>query len=140
MQGKKRDAEPKRKSVNRQVTKSTKKPPEKAGKGSSLFKFRRYKKVEGGKNKKAKHPKLIVDEAEENFGFMGLTESAKRGHHKNIELSKNPQKGNTDKAYLRKEIRYEKKDKFSEALKNYNLSAEDKQKVLEYIKKIKKRK
>ena len=49
---------------------------------SSLFKFRRYKKVEGGKKKKAKHPKLIGDETNDEFGFMGLTESSKRWRHK----------------------------------------------------------
>ena len=58
-------------------------------KKSGLFKFRRYKKVEGGKSKKARHPKLIVEQEENTVGFMGLTESEKRGHHKNIELDKN---------------------------------------------------
>ena len=39
---------------------------------SSLFKFRKYKKVEGGTHKRSKHPKLIVDETREEFGFMGV--------------------------------------------------------------------
>ena len=29
---------------------------------SSLFKFRKYKKIEGGTHKRSRHPKLIVDE------------------------------------------------------------------------------
>ena len=40
--------------------------------------FRRYSKAEGGA-KKSKHPKLIVDEEGDKFGFMGLTKSPKRG-------------------------------------------------------------
>lgn len=51
-----------------------------------MFSFRRYNKIEGGKKKRAKHPKLIVDKKGDEYGFMGLTESPKRGHHKNIEI------------------------------------------------------
>ena len=107
---------------------------------TGLFKFRRYKKEEGGKQKKAKHPKLIVDEEQDNYGFMGLTEAPKRGHHKNIELNKNPQKGKSNKAYLRDELRYDSKRNFSKVLEEYNLSEEDKLAVIEYIKKKKKKK
>lgn len=107
---------------------------------TSLFKFRRYKKEEGGKIKKAKHPKLIVDEKKDNYGFMGLTESPKRGHHKNLELSKNPQKGETNKAYLRDEVRYDNKQNFGKILEDYNLSEEDKIAVLNYLKRRKKKK
>ena len=106
----------------------------------NLFSFRKYKKVEGGKNKKGKHPKLIVDENKTQFGFMGLTESRKRGHHKNIELSKNPEKGNFNPAYIRKELRYDDKENFYERLKNYNLSEKDKQLILKYLEKSKKKK
>ena len=106
----------------------------------NLFTFRRYKKIEGGKIKKAKHPKLIVDETSADYGFMGLTESPKRGHHKNIELSKNPQKGNTSKSYIRTELRYDNKNNFSEILKNYNLSKQDKEAILKFIERRKKKK
>lgn len=105
----------------------------------NLFTFRRYKKIEGGKIKKAKHPKLIVDETSADYGFMGLTESPKRGHHKNIELSKNPQKGNTSKSYIRTELRYDNKNNFSEILKNYNLSKQDKEAILKFIERRKKK-
>ena len=114
-------------------------PPQKL-KDKILFVFRKYKKIEGGKIKRAKHPKLIVDEENDNYGFMGLTESPKRGHHKNIKLSKNPQVGNTSDSYLRDELRYDLKENFSDILEDYNLSEEDKIAVLEYIKKRKKKK
>lgn len=107
---------------------------------NNLFTFRKYKKVEGGKTKKGKHPKLIVDENKTQFGFMGLTESSKRGHHKNIELSKNPEKGNQSPAFIRKELRYDSKDNFNEILKNYNLTEKDKQIILNYLEKSKKKK
>lgn len=107
---------------------------------NGLFKFRRYKVIEGGASSKARHPKLIVSQEQKQVGFMGLTESKKRGHHKNIELDVNPKKGDTRKAYLRKEIRYDDIEKFGDILNDYNLSESDKRKVIEYIKKLKKKK
>ncbi len=107
---------------------------------SSLFKFRRYKKLEGGKNKKAKHPKLIVKETKSEFEFMGLTEEEKSGHHKNIPLIKNPKKGDTRKAFVRKEIRKDIRENFGEILANYNLSEKDKLSIIEFIEERKKKK
>lgn len=133
----------------KQTKQTTKKPPVKAAKAkqtnkneseSSLFKFRRYKKLEGGKNKKAKHPKLIVNETKSEFEFMGLTEEEKSGHHKNILLVKNPKNGDTRKAYVRKEIRKDIRENFGEILANYNLSEKDKLSIIEYIEKRKKKK
>ena len=105
----------------------------------NLYNFRRYKKIEGGKIKKAKHPKLIVDENQFDFGFMGLTESLKRGHHKNIELVKNPKKGDKRIAYIRNELRYDNKENFGSVLENYKLSNKDKQRIIEILKNRKKK-
>ena len=113
-----------------------KKPKQK----KNIFNFRRYKKVEGGEKKKAKHPKLIVDETKSEFGFMGLTESPKRGHHKNIPLSKNPKQGDSRKAFVRDELRYDDKKSFSEVLPDYKLSKIDIKIVREHVKKRKKKK
>ena len=115
----------------------TKKP---VNKKSSLFKFRRYKKLEGGKKRKAKHPKLIVDETETEYGFMGLTEESKSGHHSNLMLTKNPKRGDKREAYIRKELRYDNQDNFGKVLEDYNLSQADKQAIIKYIKKRKKKK
>lgn len=126
--------------ANKQSTANpSKKSQPKKGK-TGLFKFRRFKKLEGGKSKKARHPKLIVEEKNETVGYMGLTESPKRGHHKNIELEVNPQKGNSNTAYIRKEIRYTDLSNFGRILEDYNLSEQDKKKVIEYIEKLKKKK
>lgn len=107
---------------------------------NGLFTFRRYKKIEGGKKKKAKHPKLIVDENKTSYGFMGLTESPKRGHHSNIPLNKNPKKGYKGKAYIRNELRYDIKDAFSEILPDYRLSNKDIKLISDYVNKHKKKK
>ncbi|MBO5328602.1 MAG: hypothetical protein J6B04_05475 [Clostridia bacterium] len=71
---------------------------------------------------------------------MGLTESAKRGHHKNIELSKNPEKGKTDLAYIRDELRYDNKKNFSSPLPNYKLSDKDTAKIQAAVEKHKQKK
>ena len=107
---------------------------------SSLFKFRKYRKKEGGKHKRAKHPKLIVDEDDGHFGFMGLTESPKRGNHKNVPLNDNPKQGDKRKAYIRKEIRYDCKSKFEEILNDYSLSERDLIKIMKLLEKYKKKK
>lgn len=88
--------------------------------------FRRYKQEEGGAKKKARHPKVIMSKKDDTYDFIGLTESPKRGHHKNIPLSKNPQKGNSSPSYFRDEVRNLPTGRFSEPLKGYKLSAKDK--------------
>lgn len=117
------------------------KPSQGAGRAKETYPhFRRYKFEEGGQKKKAKHPKLIVDKEQNQYGFMGLTESSKRGHHHNLPLSQNPQKGRTAPAYIRTELRYDSVEHFGEILTDYRLSKEDKRKVLEYAAKLKQKK
>ena len=94
-----------------------------------MFTFRKYNKTEGGKKKKGKHPKLIVDKKGNQFGFMGLTESKKRGRHNNVPI-KNPQQGNSAPAYIRDELRYDHKDFFGEPLADYELHESDLNKIL----------
>lgn len=103
-----------------------------------LFVFRRYKKEEGGESTKAKHPKLIVDEQNQDYGFMGLTKSPKRGNHNNIKID-NPQKNNTEDSYIRKELRYDNKKYFGEILTDYVLSEKDIEKILEFLEDKKKK-
>ena len=103
-----------------------------------MFTFRRYNKIEGGKRKRAKHPKLIVDIQGDKYGFIGLTESAKRGHHKNIEI-KNPQKNKNAKSYIRKELRYDDKNNSSKLLQDYKLHDEDYIKIINIVNKHKRK-
>lgn len=101
------------------------------------FHFRAYKKEEG--KSKQKHKKLIVDE----YGYMGLTSKAKKGKgHKNIELKNNPNLKNKDpkmKSYLRKKIEYDKKKKFGNEIKYYQLHPEDKVIIENYVQKHKRK-
>lgn len=72
---------------------------------------------------------------------MGLTSSKTKGRgHKNLALIKNPQKGNNKKAYLRRKIEYDLKTKFSEILKDYQLSPEDIEFIIKYVNDHKKEK
>ena len=105
-------------------------------KKSNLFNFRRYNKKQG--DSKKRHPKLIVDENSKNYGYMGLTEKSKRGkHHSNIPI-KNPKKGDTRPAYIRKQIEYDKKDNFGDVLKDYHLSDKDRKYLIDFVNKRKK--
>ena len=111
-------------------------------KDHDLYKFRKYLKVQG--KKKLKHPKLIVDEFDEQFGFMGLTSSKYKGRgHKNIQLGMNPQIINgvrkKDSSFLRRKIEYDFKNQFSEILNNYILSDEDKNRLRQYVEMHKKK-
>lgn len=109
-----------------EISKNNKKTSQRVGKFKEKYPhFRRYKQKEGGITKKARHPKLIMAKNNDNFEFIGLTESAKRGHHKNIALSKNPERNNTNPSYLRDELRELPTSRFSEPLKNYKITAKD---------------
>ena len=105
---------------------------------SSLFKFRKYKIKQGRKN--LSHPKLIVDEHKNEFGFMGLTSSKHKGkRHNNFPLINNPQtidgKRVNNKSFLRRKIEYDDKSTFGKILKDYTLSNIDEIRVREFIKK-----
>lgn len=102
-----------------------------------MFVFRRYKKKQG--KKFVRHPKLIVDSKDNQYGYLGLTESDKDGHHSNFKI-KNPQKGKCGDSYLRKRIEYDYKRMFSEILDDYNLSKKDKEHIINYLNKHKKKK
>ena len=111
-----------------------------------IFTFHRYKVKQG--QKQEKHPKLIVDYYNGEYGHLGLTESEKKGkHHRNIPLTENPDRNIHKKknnkvvrSYLRKKIEYDTEDKFyDKPMKNYWLSKEDKKYVSEYVNKHKKR-
>lgn len=107
------------------------------------FHFRRYKKKQGDSRKR--HPKLIVDEYGNQYGFMGLTHNSQSGkRHNNIHLDENPeidQFGNrlSDPAYLRKKIEYDKKRNFGIKEENYYLSKNDYKKIKKYVNKHKRK-
>ena len=73
-----------------------------------MFEFRRYKIKQG--NKQVKHPKLIVDETDAEYGFLGLTSRKQKGkRHNNFPLFINPKLTRnrshyTEESYLRKKL------------------------------------
>ena len=71
---------------------------------------------------------------------MGLTESKKSGHRKNIPLSRNPKKNGTRSAYIRRELRWDEKSNFEEILKDYNISNKDLNNIPEFLEQYKKKK
>lgn len=110
--------------------------------GNSLYVFRKYRKKEGKKN--VKHPKLIVDEYDNEYGYMGLTSSKYKGRgHKNIPLTINPQFLNgsrlKEKSYLRRKVEYDNKKNFGNIIEDYIISEEDKEHIKPYVKLHKKK-
>lgn len=109
------------------IERYNKKPSPKKEKTKETYPhFRRYKQKEGSTDKRVRHFKVIMNRVNDEFEFIGLTESSKRGHHKNILLKKNPEKNNKDPSYLRDELRKLPTRRFSEPLKGFSLSKEDK--------------
>ena len=102
--------------------------------------FRRLKYKEGPRKKKKRHPKLILSRHGNTYDYMGLTEEAKRGHHKNIPLERNPKPNDPRAAYVRTELLNRPVEDFEEILRDYHLSKNDKKKILEYVSKLKKKK
>lgn len=101
--------------------------------------YRRYKKSEGSKEKRAKHPKLIIEVTDDSYIFMGFTESPKKGRQNNIKLSKNPKEGDPRPAYIRKEVKQDYQGNFGKILKDYNLPEEDFEAVMQYLENRKKK-
>ena len=101
----------------------------------SKWHFRRDEKRRIGNQKKGKHPALIVGETEDRKSFIniGLTNSPKRGHHKNIQIH-NPQNWN-ETSYLRDDIRIDSKEDLRKVLKDYKLCPDDIEKIWKIIKK-----
>ena len=64
-----------------------------------------------------------------------INKSKKRGHHKNIKLSENPDPENTENSYLRTDLQVHNKRHLVKILKNYKLSNDDIEKVLSIINK-----
>lgn len=98
----------------------------------------RYKKP-GASNKKENHPRLVVDEVENNYVNMVLThgdtrpdKNGKITNKRYMPLNQNPNPRDGRKAYLKKQLQYDKKGRFTKPIKNYTLSDEDKEKVENY--------
>ena len=97
--------------------------------------FRNNKKRKIAKKNSGSHPSLVVGETDDGSAYVniGLINSSKRGHHKNIKIH-NPQNWN-EESYLRDDIRIDSKEYLSEILKDYKLCPEDINKIWSIINK-----
>ncbi len=85
---------------------------------------------------KGKHPSLVVGENKNTFANLGLTHSEKRGRHKNIKLSHNPNPKDSRTSYVRDDLQYDDKNHLKKVLKDYNkLTQEDIDKIYKIINK-----
>lgn len=76
-------------------------------------------------NYNTKHKNYVFEELDDKFHSVGLTHENTTFGRKNMPLSKNPQKGKTDKAYVRNGIIVDKKKNYGKPLKNYGFDKSD---------------
>lgn len=89
-----------------------------------------------GKEDKGSHPALAVGKNGKAIANIGITHKDKRGHHKNIPLSQNPNPKDKKQAYLRNDLQYDDEKHLRQLLTGYRkLTPKDQQKVLEIINK-----
>ena len=89
------------------------------------------------------HKQYVFEELNGKYNSLGLTHEAKTFEKKNMPLKENPQRGKTEKAYVRNGIVSGKKRSYGKPMKNYEFSKEDmgnvKAKIRNYKKHRKKR-
>ena len=89
-----------------------------------------------GKQDKGKHPAVAVGKNGKMVANVGITHDKKRGHHANIQLSRNPNPKDKRPAYLRDDLQYDHEKNLKHVLAGYrNLPPKDQEKVLKIINK-----
>lgn len=87
-------------------------------------------------NNKESHPSLVVGENQNTYANLGLTHSAKRGHHKNTRLSKNPNPKDKKVSYVRDDLQFDDKKFLKRVLNDFKkLPKEDIEKINKIINK-----
>lgn len=89
-----------------------------------------------GNQDKGSHPALAVGKNGKRIANLGISHNAKRGHHKNVPLSRNPNPKDKKKAYIRDDLQFDDEKHLKQLLAGYRkLTPKDQQKVLEIINK-----
>ena len=91
------------------------------------------------KKKKERHPQIIVGANRTSFSSVSLTHSSKDGVKTNIKLKNNPNRKDKLDSYIKRKIIEDFKFKFSKAFKNYKLSPEDIDELMEFLNSKKKK-
>ena len=91
------------------------------------FYLRKKRHFRGHVTSKGTHPAYIVGENRSVYLYFGLTHSKKKGKgHSNYRLSRNPKKGDSSVAYLRKSMGEDDKRQFTKSpFIDYKMSDED---------------
>lgn len=130
----------KRSSDNRKVNRRTDKDGFYENKKDRHF---RGMKTYNPKTKKIEaHPNYVVGELSREYMSYGITHDKHKGKgHNNKKLEINPKIGETDTAYLRKQINIKEKNKYSSNIyPDYKMSREDDDYVTSLIEKRKQKK
>lgn len=89
------------------------------------------------------HKQYVFEEIKGKYNSLGLTHEAETFGKKNMPLGENPQKGKTEKAYVRNGVVSGKKRSYGKPMKNYKFSEADmgnvKAKIRNYKKSRKRR-
>lgn len=118
------------------------KPTKKSGTENSKPKPKKDKlepKNEFRYNFNKRHKQYVFGETETKYKSLGITHEAETFGKKNMPLKDNPQKGKTEKAYIRNGIVSDKKRYYSEPIKNHEFSKEDMGNVKAKVRNYKKR-
>lgn len=88
------------------------------------------------KKKHVKHPQIIVDANKTKFKSVSLTHSEDTHGHGTENLPNNPNSQDERKSYFVKRFIEDFKFNYSKEFKNYKLSDEDIEKIVEFLKSI----
>ena len=98
--------------------------------------FRDNKARKHGAEDKGTHPSIAVGKNGKKIANVGITHNAKRGHHKNAPLSRNPDAQDNRNAYVRDDLQYDDERYLKVILKNFRkLPKQDEETVIKIINK-----
>jgi hypothetical protein len=90
-------------------------------------------------NNSTGHPNYIFEESNGRYRGVGITHEPTTFNKKNMPLHKNPQKGKTDKSYIRNGIISDKKNNYSRVKNNFEFCKIDFRNVKSKIRNYKKK-
>lgn len=91
-----------------------------------------------GEKDTGSHPAIAVGKNGRKIANIGITHDKKRGHHNNVELSRNLDPKDKRKSYIRTDLQYHDDKFLKELIKGYrNLTKSDIEKIQKIINKKK---
>lgn len=90
------------------------------------------------KKKHTKHPQIVLKVTKTSFSSVGLTHSSGDRKHRNKKLFRNPNPEDNRQAYYSRHLIEDFKFNYTKAFKNYSLSNEDIDELIEFLESKKK--